>query len=62
MFLTNEGALLAAALAALVGGLTAAWALLCLGVRKSHSAPRPRFSKPGQVRRVVVPSGTAPRV
>jgi hypothetical protein len=62
MFLTSEGALLAVALATLAGGLIAAWALLCLSVRRPDSAPRRKVSKPGQARRVVVPAGTAPKV
>jgi hypothetical protein len=58
MILTGEGALLAVALAALVGGLVGAWALLRVGVRR----PRRGASKLGAVRRVIVPAGAAPKV
>jgi hypothetical protein len=58
MILTAEGALLAVALAALVGGLVGAWALLRLGV----SRPRRARGKPGAVRRVIVPAGATPKV
>jgi hypothetical protein len=58
MILTGEGALLAVALAALVGGVVGAWALLLAGLRR----PRRGRGKPRVVRRVIVPAGAAPKV
>jgi hypothetical protein len=63
MILTGEGVLLAVALAALVGGLVVAWALLRVGVRRpAPTTARRDAGKPGAVRRVIVPAGTTPRV
>ncbi|HKI35417.1 MAG TPA: hypothetical protein VKA46_26395 [Gemmataceae bacterium] len=63
MFLTGEGALLALALALLVCGLLGGWALLRLGVRKPGAGKAPRDTgKVGNVRRVVVPVGTTPKL
>jgi hypothetical protein len=63
MFLTGEGALLAVALAALVGGLLGAAALLRLALRRSDAGAAPRnVGRAGNVRRVTVPTGTAPKV
>lgn len=63
MILTGDGALLAIALAALVGGLVFAWALWRVAVRRSRtSVPGRRHGKAGPVRRVIVPAGSTPRV
>jgi hypothetical protein len=63
MFLTNEGALLALTLAALVCGLLGAWAVLQLALRKpSAEKTAGGADKVGAVRGVAVPAGTAPKV
>jgi len=64
MFLTGEGALLAVSLAAVVCAVLSAWVLL------RAAAPKPQKPKPagsragnaGNVRRVIVPAGTAPKM
>ena len=63
MILTGDGALLAVTLAALVGGLVGAWALLRVGVRRPRARTSQRdAAKAGTVRRVIVPRGTTPKV
>jgi hypothetical protein len=62
MFLTGEGALVAVALAVMVCGLIGAWSLLCLAARWLRGAVPRNLGEPGQVRRVIVPAGTTPRV
>jgi hypothetical protein len=61
MILTGDGALLAVALAALVGGLVAARALLRVR-RPGPSKARRDPARPGVVRRVIVPAGKTPSV
>ncbi len=63
MILTSDGALLAVTLAALVGGLVAAWALLRVGLRPPRTGPaRQKTAGTGAVRRVIVPAGSTPKV
>jgi hypothetical protein len=63
MFLTGDGALLAVTLAALVGGLVGAWALLRVAARRPGTgAVRRDPTKAGTVRRVIVPTGSTPKV
>jgi hypothetical protein len=62
MFLTGEGALLAVALAGLVVGLLGAWAVLRVAVKRPETKAPAKGSKPGELRRVIVPEGTAPKV
>jgi hypothetical protein len=63
MFLTSEGALVAAILTALVCSGVGAWALLSFGMRRPRRDEAPHGNtRAASVRRVVVPAGTAPKV